>query len=376
MKKPKRALHVFGRMNRGGAETFIMHVYRKVNRQKVQFDFAVHSAQPGHYDEEIRALGGRIFVLPRPKFLNLPAYCHAFGKVLKHAGPFAAVHSHVHFFSGIPMLLAKTERVPIRIAHSHNSFDGKIDDPLRLAYRRLMRRLILDNANLMLGCSKIACDNLYGHAWSQNPHIRVLRCGIDLNPFAALPKGKQALRRAVGLPEHGTLVGHVGRFDTQKNHGFLIEIFAELSLKLPESFLILVGDGPLRPKIERQVAERKLTDRVIFLGIRSDVPQIMACLDVFLFPSLWEGLPVVLLEAQAAGVPCVVSDVISNEADLSLGLWYSVSLDDSLEKWSQAIVEALASSAPLVDERLRAMQARGYDASDVAQRLESLYAAY
>lgn len=375
MSQPIRVLHIFGRMNRGGAETFIMHVYRHIDRSKIQFDFAVHSDQPGHYDGEIRGLGGRIFVLPRPRLAVLPAYKRALARVLREKGPFAAVHSHVHFYSGIPLAIATSAGIPLRIAHSHthNTSDGKKSALSRRLYRWCMRRQIFCYATHMLGCSRPASEALYGPKCWQDERVQVVHNGIDHTPFESLPIAQNTLRRKCGLPEDGHIIGHVGRFDVPKNHTFLIEIFESLLGRLPTARLVLVGDGPLRTEIEKRVKSKGLEDRVLFLGVRADVPEIMGCLDVFLFPSLYEGLGIVLIEAQAAGIPCVVSDVISDEADLGIGLLHPVSLNAGPNIWVDYVLQALRGNTPEWKLREEALKRNGYDVQEVAVYLVRIY---
>ena len=373
MSQPIRVLHIFGRMNRGGAETFIMHVYRHIDRQKVQFDFAVHSPLPGHYDDEIRQLGGRIFILPRPRLRGIVTYEQALKRILQIEGPFAVVHSHVHFFSGIPLAVAAQAGIPCRIAHSHNTHDGRGNSLFRQFYRWYMRRLIDRHTTHMLGCSCPACEALYGSGCWQDQRVRVVHYGIDLTPFESLPPDRRALRRKFGFPEDAPLIGHVGRFDVQKNHRFLIEVFEALLSPLPAARLILVGDGPLKPEIEELVAAKGIQDRVLFMGVRPDVPEILGCLDAFLFPSLWEGLGIVLIEAQAAGVPCVVSNVISEEANLGIGLLHPVSLNASLDQWVEQVLRALRSNRPDWEVRKNALQRNGYDVREAVAWLEECY---
>ncbi|WP_448382807.1 glycosyltransferase family 1 protein [Desulfosoma sp.] len=373
MRQPIRVLHVFGRMNRGGAETFIMNVYRHIDRGKIQFDFAVHSDEPGHYDEEIRSLGGRIFILPRPHLSVLPAYNRALTRLLSKEGSYAVVHSHVHFYSGIPLAIAASAGTPMRIAHSHNTSDGKTTTLPRRLYRRYMRHQMFRYATHMLGCSRAACEGLYGSRCWHDPRVQVVHYGIDLTPFESLSMTPKALRRKLGLPEDGYIVGHVGRFDVQKNHFFLIELFTHLLGCLPTARLVLVGDGPLRPDIERQVRGNGIEDRVFFLGVRADVPEIMGCVDAFLLPSFWEGIPLVLLEAQAAGVPCIVSDVISDESDLRIGLLFPVSLKANHDIWIEYILQAFKISRPPWSVRKEALRRNGYDVQQVAELLSSIY---
>jgi glycosyltransferase involved in cell wall biosynthesis len=373
MSQTVRVLHIFGRMNRGGAETFIMNVYRHTDRTKIQFDFAVHSDQPGHYDEEIRSLGGRIFILPRPRLTALPVYKRALTQVLREEGPFATVHSHVHFYSGVPLAVAASAGIPVRIAHSHSTSDGKRSALSRRLYRWYMRSQIWRYATHMLGCSRPACEALYGPRCWQDSRVRVVHCGIDPTPFELLPKDRNLLRDRIGLPRDCLLIGHVGRFDVPKNHRFLVEIFGSLAARLPTARLVLVGDGPLRPQIEQFVRAKGLENHVFFLGVRADVPEIMGCLDGFLFPSLWEGIPLTLLEAQAAGVSCVVSNVISDEADLGIGLLHSVSLEAGPEVWVDHVMRALQNNRPDWILRKEALKRNRYDVQQVAELLARIY---
>jgi glycosyltransferase involved in cell wall biosynthesis len=373
MSQTVRVLHIFGRMNRGGAETFIMNVYRHIDRTKIQFDFAVHSDQPGHYDEEIRSLGGRIFILPRPRLTALPVYKRALAQVLREEGPFATVHSHVHFYSGVPLAVAASAGIPVRIAHSHSTSDGKRSALSRRLYRWYMRSQIWRYATHMLGCSRPACEALYGPRCWQDSRVRVVHYGIDPTPFELLPKDRNLLRDRIGLPRDCLLIGHVGRFEVPKNHRFLVEIFGSLAARLPTARLVLVGDGPLRPQIEQLVSAKGLEKHVLFLGVRADVPEIMGCLDVFLFPSQYEGLGIVLIEAQMAGVPCVVSNVIPDEADLELGLIDRVNLESPLELWVESIMTSLHVSRPDWNARTRALREKGYNIQASCTHLERIY---
>lgn len=369
-----RILHIVGAMDRGGAETFIMNIYRHIDRSRVQFDFAVHTARPGHYDEEIISLGGRILPLPRPHLWGLPKYRKAFMELLQRHGPFGGVHSHVHFFSGYTLRLAHKAGVPLRIAHSHNTSDGRGDALPRRIYRRLMRYSIYQNATLMLGCSPPACEALFGRDCWSDKRVQVFHYAIDLEPYASLPKDRNLLRAQLGLPLTIPLIGHVGRFDVQKNHRFLIEVFAALLQRLPDAHLVLVGGGPLRPEVEKQIAQKGLKDKVSLLGVRSDIPQIMGCLDLFLFPSLWEGVPLTLIEAQAAGVPCVVSNRVPRDVDLGLGVMRFVDLDEGMDCWIRTILEMLHMNRPGWAQREQALVSAGYEARCASQILEEIYA--
>ncbi len=369
-----KILHIVGQMNRCGAETLIMNIYRHIDRNKVQFDFAVHTVQPGHFDQEIVALGGRILHLPKPSAVGFHTYGRALANTLRKYGPFAVVHSHVHHFSGYIMHVAKKEGVLIRVAHSHSSQDGQRNSWLRIAYRWYMRRLIRKHTIHMFGCSRVACEVLFGSDCWQDSRVTVLPNAIDLALYEALPDDRHALRQNIPISADVLLIGHVGRFRRPKNHLFLIEVFDALLQKLPSVHLILVGDGPLKSEIESLIQTKGIKDSVHLLGIRSDVPQIMSTLDLFLFPSLYEGLGIALIEAQAAGVPCVVADTVPNEADVKIGLIHFVNLQDRVDLWVQKILEGLRTDRPNWVDRQHALQAAGYDIRHISLWLQEKYA--
>jgi len=230
---------------------------------------------------------------------------------------------------------ARQAGVPIRIAHSHcdtSLFDNQAGAPRR-AYLKLMNWWLHRHTTLGLAVSRCAADSLFGANWSSDPRFRISYCGIDLAPFRA-QADRKAVRGEFNIPENSFVVGHVGRFDYQKNHKFLIEIFAALVKRKPEARLLLIGEGPLRPEIEAQVAQAQLQDRVIFAGPRPDVPRLMtAAMDAFVFPSHFEGLPLVLLEAQAAGLPCLLADTVAEETTVNSALVRRLSLSQTPQTW-------------------------------------------
>jgi len=369
-----KILHFVYQMNLGGAETLIMNIYRHIDRSKVQFDFAVLTNQPSHFDQEIVALGGRILPLPKPSAISFHTYSRALTNMLREYGPFAGVHSHMYDFSGYILRVADREGVPLRVSHSHTTQDGQRDSWLRNAYRWYMRRLICQHATHMFGCSHAACEALFGLNYWRDPRIRVFPNAIDLAPYEVLPSEKCTLRQSLSLPADALLIGHVGRFHPQKNHRFLIEVFATLLQELPTAHLVLVGDGSLRPEIESLIQTKGIKDSVHLLGIRSDVPQIVDTLDMFVFPSLYEGLPIALVEAQAAGVPCVVADTVSNKADIKIGLVHFVNLQARVDLWVQKILDELRTGRPYWVDRQRALQAAGYDIRHISLWLQEIYA--
>jgi glycosyltransferase involved in cell wall biosynthesis len=358
-------------MDPGGVETLLMNVYRHIDRNRVQFDFAVHSTEGSYYDSEIRSLGGRVFPLPEPA--ALPQYVWRLRRLLHRQGPFAAVHSHVYSFSGLALHVARRGGIPLRIAHSHTTSDGKPDRSGRAAYRRLMHMLILRNATHLFACSQPAATALYGHHSLADPRATILPNAIDLSPYRSLPTDKEMLRQELTLPAGNPLLGHIGSFRRPKNHAFLIELMALLVAREPCAQLLLVGDGPLRGEVEQLAYEKGIRDHVHFLGLRSDVPRILGSLDLFLFPSLHEGLGIVLIEAQAAGIPCLVSHAVPSAANLSLGLVRTASLKQGPGEWLDLVAGQLALSPVPWPEREAALRRAGYDIEELARRLLGVY---
>jgi glycosyltransferase involved in cell wall biosynthesis len=336
-----RILHVVHSMPRHGTETWLMNVLRNVDREKFQMDFLVHTMNIHPYDDEIRTLGSQILPCLYPSKPWI--YSENFKQIARMFGPYDVIHSHIHHYSGFILKLAHQAGIPMRIAHSHS--DSSIPQAQarlhRRAYFRLMRYWITRYATRGLAVSQQAALALFGPRWQADSRWQVLQCGIDLKHFK-LPVDCLSIRTELGIPRDAFVVGHVGRFFEPKNHSFLINIFAEVSRKNPEVFLLLVGDGPLKASIEQKVARLGLTERVIFAGSRSDIPQIMlGAMDVFLFPSLYEGLGLVLIEAQAAGLTCILSDVIPREADVIESLIYRLPLSGDASAWADTIISSL-----------------------------------
>ncbi|MGB8698004.1 MAG: glycosyltransferase [Thermosynechococcaceae cyanobacterium] len=336
--RPVRILHVVGRMDRAGLETWLMRVLRLIDRQQFQIDIVAHSPEPGAYDAEIQALGCRILPCAFP--FRPWAYGKTFQQILAEQGPYDIVHSHVHFFSGYVLKLAKDAQVPCRIAHSHNDH-STVEQHVgwqRKAYLFLMKRWIRRFATHGLATSPLAALDLFGPDWSRDPRIQVLYCGLDLTPFATAV-APAPMRQTWGIPTDACVIGHVGRFEAQKNHSFLVQVAAVAMSQHPNLYLMLVGQGALQPAIAQQVQALGIGDRVIFAGAQSDIPRLLLeVFDLFLFPSLHEGLGVALLEAQAAGLPCLIADTVPPEADIIPPLVKRLSLTQTPAQWADALL--------------------------------------
>lgn len=361
-------------MNLGGAEAMVMNLYRHLDRRHFQFDFAVATSEPAHHDREIREAGGRVIPHPKPA-LGFRNYARAFRRTLRTHGPYAAVHSHVQHFSGASLYLASLERVPVRVGHSHLDSDGGGARTLRRrVYLGLTRALLKRYATNLLGCSRAACEALYGPDCWRDPRCRVTPNAIDLRPYEETPADRRELRRSFGLPPDGRILCNVSRFEPRKNQAFLIPLLRAVIERVPEAHLLLVGDGEQRAEVKAAAVSAGLGSKVSLPGNRTEIPQLLAASDAFLFPSLREGLPVVLVEAQAAGLPCVISDQVTADADLDLNLIRRVPVGAGPQAWLEPVLTALETPRQPWAARQHAIAAAGYDVRAAVRAMESLYA--
>ena len=373
-----KVLHVMYHMGRGGAETWLMHVLRNIDRDEYRMDFVVQTESKGTFDDEIRALGSEVFKClgARRPWTFAANFLH----ILRQHGPYDIIHSHIHDYSGIVLLLARWAGVPHRIAHCHSDLSSvrKEASVLRTVYSTVARSLIRRYATNGFGCSGPASADLFGSNWAQDSRWQVLHCGIDVTPYQvpdSATNDSSELRRQLGLNDDDFVMGHVGRFVHSKNHAFLIALTAECVRREPRTRLVLVGDGGLRAAVEQAVAAKGLSDRVILTGVRSDVARLLTeVFDVFVMPSLHEGLPVALIEAQAAGVPCVISDAISKEAAAVIPLVRALSLRAPIDSWAEAVLSACTTPRPVTrKEALELITSSSFNIHNCVSKLKSAY---
>ncbi len=304
--------------------------------------------------------------------MALRAYERALLSTLEKQGPFAVVHSHIQLFSGFVLKNAAKQNIPIRLAHSHTTEGTEKRPFIRTAYTTYMRWLINKHATHIFGCSRPACEALMGKKCWSDPRVQVLHNAIDLSSFENCAD-REILRQEFNISKERPIIGHVGSFRTVKNHRFLIEIFEQLAPRL-DANLVLIGDGPLMPEMKKLIETKSLADRTRFLGSRSDVPCILQLLDLFLFPSQYEGLGIALVEAQAAGVPCLAAETIPAEVDMGLGLVNFLSLSKNAQLWAQTVEDLLEIPRPSWNVRRNALVKAGYDIKQLSQFVEEIYA--
>lgn len=370
--RPIRVLHVLGSLNRGGVETWLMHVLSHSDLTRVQPAFLVHDEQPGVLDDDARSLGAAIYPCPSPA--RPWRYVHNFRRIVHEHGPFDVVHSHVHHFSGFVLELARHEGIPVRIAHSHSDTRSvdRAGGIARGCYLAMTEWLVHRNATVRVGVSSEAASALFGAKWQHDPCTRILPYGIDLTPFKE-PVGAAALRESLGIPGGAHVVGHVGRFDAVKNHGFIVDLAPNVVQRDPSAIFLLVGAGPLKESIQRRVRAEGLEDRFVFAGLRSDVPRLLlGAMDALVLPSFYEGLPVVGIEAQAAGLPIVLSDSITREVVVVPGTATYLPLSAGVTAWAAAIVEAIG--RPRIANPLVHLEQGPFDISRTIADLSDFYA--
>jgi glycosyltransferase involved in cell wall biosynthesis len=333
----RKILHIVGGMTRGGVETWLMHVLRNIDRREFELHFLVASEQEMAYDQEILSLGGRLHRGARPR--NPRRYAEQFRRVNSAYGPFTAVHSHVYWYSGFVSQLGHRAGIPVRIAHSHSASRTPAWKLHRRTYQMLMRNLIMRYATHRVAASTRAAQALFGPR--PKKAARLLYCGMDFSRFRERSPRPQSKER-LGIPRERKVIGHVGRFVPVKNHGFLLDVFERTLTNGVDAHLLSVGDGPLLPELRVQVEQRGLSGRCTFAGAQADVVPFFSAMDAFLFPSLWEGLGLVAVESQAAGVPVLASTGVPQDVDVIPGFVERVPLSHGVATWASAVSRRLA----------------------------------
>lgn len=355
-----RILQCVNNMHRAGLETMLMNYYRNIDRSQIQFDFLTHRPDKSDYDDEILSLGGKVYYAPRLFPQNYPSYYSYMKDFFEDHPEYRIVHSHIDSMSYMPLLTAKKAGVPIRIAHSHNT---AIDRDYKYAMKQYYRLKLPSVANEFMACGDDAGRFLFG-----DRKFQVLPNAVEASNFTYSHQKRVQVRNQLGI-QGKMVVGHVGRFSPQKNHEYLIDIFQALLKRYSNAVLLLVGDGELEENIKAYVCNRHLEDKVLFLGKQDDMGKLYQAMDVFVLPSLFEGIPVVGVEAQYADLPCIFSDRVPREVRFGRKCQF-ISLNESPDVWAESILECVKES-PVQDRR--EIRCSRYNIQEMHQALTDYY---
>lgn len=365
-KTPVRILHVLGNTNLGGAESRTMDLYRHMDRERVQFDFLVHTGQEGHFDKEIEELGGHIYRVPRFRIYNYFSYVRAMKAFFLEHSDFRAVQGHMTSTAAIYLPIAKKAGIPITIAHARSA---GVDKGVKGLATRWMRRSLPDKTDYMFTCSRLAGISVFGARAVEEGKTIFMPNAIDCKKFGYCPDMRDKIRARLGLSQR-YVIGHVGRFHYAKNHEYLLKIFAGLCRQGKKEYaLLLLGEGEKMEEMKRLAGELQIQDQVIFAGNKSSVCDYYQAMDYFVYPSRYEGLPGTVLEAQASGLPCLMSDRICEEVAVT-DLVHTMGIEEAPERWADYIEKTEDYTRT---SHAEAVSAAGFDAGEQAEMMMRFY---
>lgn len=361
----KKILEITGSLNCAGIETLLVNVLKSIDKKNFKIDFLVVANKEYFYTKEVLNLGSKIYSYP---FKNVHKILIPFfflkELILLLKNKYDVVHCHFYFSAGIVLFIAWLCGVKKRIVHSHNAREIFAPKILKKIFTKIMQKMIDLFATDKIACSKEAGIALYG----KNSSFKVINNGIDINKFKYNAEIRNKIRKQLNI-ENKFVVGHIGRFDKQKNHDFLIDIFNEIYKQEKNAILILLGEGQLQKNIKGKVKNLNLQNSVMFLGNQSNVNEFYQAMDVFVLPSLHEGLPIVGVEAQTSGLPCFFSDTISK--DLNIINSYFLPLENSEKYWTNEILKIYA-NFNRVDVSQKVVDFK-YDITNTINKIKQLY---
>lgn len=364
MTEPVRVLQIIGIVAGGGVEAVVMNYYEHIDRTKVQFDFIVHNDNKIDITPKVEAMGGRVYKVT-PYYKNPVAFMYVIYKVIINHH-YRIIYSNMNTLSAFPLFAAWLAGVPVRILHNHST--SSPGETKRIIMKYILCPFARFFANHYLDCSQLAAVWMYGKDLADSGKVTVINNAIDLSKYAFHTEKRKTLRKALGLGDE-FVVGHVGRFMFQKNHAFLLDAFAAALKKKPHMVLLLIGDGPLRPKMEEKAQQLGVGAQVIFLGLRSDVQDLYNVMDLFVLQSHYERLPFVGVEAPANGLSCLFSTAVTRETKLTKNAVF-FELSQGAERWAEKIASCTGERNLGVEQEMREA---GFDIDASALKLEHMY---
>lgn len=364
--EPIRILQEVTSMNTGGVETLLMNIYRNIDRKRIQFDFMMHrQAGQGFYEEEIIKLGGKVYSGIPFNPIKHKAYLKSLDAFFETHTEYQIIHAH-NAFSMFTLRSAQKHGVKVRIAHSHNAKPKLLHykTPFKLYAKSKIKKYATD----MYACSRLAGEYYYGKRTVENDEIIILKNGIDTEKFDYNKETREKIRKQLNLQGKKAIV-HVGRFNIQKNHSYLIDIFNEVLKRDKDCMLFLFGEGELESSIRKKVNALNIDENVVFMGVKGNINEYLQAMDIFILPSLFEGLPLTGIEAQTSGLYCLFSDTITKEVAVTK-LAEFISIKEKPKKWAERIIN--------IQEKERSGQKQnvdeqGYNIKETTKKLEEFY---
>lgn len=364
--EPIRVLHIVSTMDFGGVETLLMSIYRNLDREKIQFDFLCHNRTESKFKEEILSLGGKMYMVNGPRHVGPLKYINELQLFFDKHTEYLIIHTHMNRDSAVALWVAKKAGIPIRIAHSHVA--GRKGSIVYHIYETIAKQICRNCITTAFACSIPAGVDLFG----KKIKFEVVPNGICAKRFEYDDSKRNSCRDRLGIGNKTLLIGHVGRFTEEKNHKFLIECFQIVNKQVPDSKLVLIGDGELKGDIETLVCKRKIDDKVIFAGTQRDVSPYYCAMDVFVFPSLYEGLGIVAIEAQASGLPVIASGGVPVDAKVIDSMEF-ISLEESCDVWAMKIIETKNNNSNDRKEYSKCVANSSYNIINTTEYLQKFY---
>lgn len=367
--EPIRILQEVTFLSTGGVETLLMNIYRNIDRDKIQFDFMTHREKGvGFYEDEIEKLGGKIYEGIPFNPIHHDRYLKSLDNFFEKHPEYEIIHAH-NAFSMFTLRSAMKHGVKVRIAHSHNARPKLLH--YKTPFKYYAKSKIKKYATDMFACSNLAGEYYYGKKAMKDGKVIVLKNGIDTSKFKFNDSIRKEKRDELNLNDNQIAIAHIGRFNIQKNHEFLIDIFKSLSEKNKNYILFLFGEGDLENKIKQKVNELGISENVKFMGVKGNVNEYLQAMDLFILPSLFEGLPLTGIEAQTSGLPCLFSDTITKETKITDNVEF-ISIKESPEHWADKIINITSNKKDRANSYLKAVEA-GYDIKETANKIQEFY---
>ena len=363
--EPYRILHMIASLNVGGSQAMVMNIYRCIDRTKIQFDFLIDHPEEIDLKDKIEALGGRVYAMPTFYGYNIMEVRRAWNAFFREHPEYRVLHVHARSYACLYLPIAKKYGLTT-ISHSHSTSNGR---GVLGRIKNILQIPIRYQADYLFACSESAGRWLYGNRAYDQGRVRLIRNAIDAEAFRYDPIKRKEVREQFGLKEEDFVIGNVGRLVQPKNHDFLFRCFCEVRKEI-HCKLLLVGDGNLKEELQQKAQQLGIINDVIFAGTQKNVVPFYQAMDVFVFPSLWEGLGIAAIEAQAAGLHCIVSQEVTREVDIGKGLVECLSLEAPMQQWVQQILSCKGSERL---ETIQDIEKAGYDIKENVAKMEGFY---